>query len=650
MISRDTVQKVEETLKIEEVISDFVTLKKRGAGYTACCPFHNEKTPSFHVSPSKGIFKCFGCGKAGTAISFVMEYEHCSYSDAVKYIANKYHIPVEEEELSAEEVVARQKRETLLIVTEFAHKFFISQLDTPQGQSIAMAYYRSRGLEDETVRREGLGWAPSERSALTDAAIAAGYKAEYLIECGLAIRRDDGTLVDRFRERVMFPIYSVSGRVIAFSGRTLKIDNPAKYVNSPESEIYVKSKSLLGIYQAKTSISREDKCYLVEGNIDVVTLHQLGIENVVASCGTSLTVEQVRLIHKFTSNLTIMYDGDKAGIKAALRGTDMVLAEGMDVRIVLLPDGEDPDSYGRTHTLEQFNAYIRDNECDFITFKAEMLMSEAGGDPLRRAEKIGEIADTIACIDDPLKRSVCIQECAKKFDLGEDVLSDRVAQTIGKRLKAGKPGAFHEEIAPAVAGHSEDRTVQPVRSEGSVVFENKLMEPTEREILQMLLQFGDCLLEFSTDSPYYDEEPVSVAEFIVSNLEEDYSMSNSLYDEIYQAYCRMFFEEGLPLKRILQCFLDGENRQIADIVSRIAVEKYEITVKNFVNSMTIKSSWLAINVPNTVVNLQIRRIEDRIAALKGTLQDCSDDEQMAVFREIKDLRHTIRKIEEKKVK
>ena len=302
MISRETVERIQDSLKIEEVISDFVTLKRNGAGYVACCPFHNEKTPSFHVSPAKSIFKCFGCGKSGSAISFVMDYEHCSYADALKYIAKKYHIEVEEEELSAEEIVARQKRESLYIVNEFAYKFFISQLSTPEGTAVAMAYYHSRGLEDGTIAKEGLGWAPTGRRSLTDAALAAGLKEEYLVEVGLTLKHDDGTLSDRFRERVMFPIFSVSGRVIGFSGRALRSDNPAKYVNSPESEVYVKSRSLLGIYAAKSEISKLDKCFLVEGNVDVVTLHQLGIMNVVASCGTSLTVEQIRLIRKFSSN------------------------------------------------------------------------------------------------------------------------------------------------------------------------------------------------------------------------------------------------------------------------------------------------------------------------------------------------------------
>ena len=353
MIPQETVSLILDTAKIEDVVGDYVTLKRRGANYVACCPFHNEKTPSFYVSPSKGIYKCFGCGKSGTAVGFVMEEEHCSYVEALRYLAKKYHIEIQEEEESAEEIARRQRSESLLLVSEFAEKFFVSQLDTDEGRAVGRAYFRKRGLEDETVRKFGLGWAPSGRTALVDAALAAGYKMEYLLAAGVAVRHDDETVSDKFRERVMFPVHSVSGRVVAFSGRTLRSDNPAKYVNSPETEIYIKSRNLLGIYFAKSEMSRLDECILVEGNIDMVMMHQLGIRNVVASCGTSLTVEQIRLIRKFTENVTIMYDGDSAGIHAALRGITMVLSEGMNVKVVLLPDGDDPDSFCRKHTLHK---------------------------------------------------------------------------------------------------------------------------------------------------------------------------------------------------------------------------------------------------------------------------------------------------------
>ena len=340
MIPQDTVNRILDTAQIVDVVGDFVTLKKRGSNYQACCPFHNEKTPSFSVSPSKGIYKCFGCGKSGTAVGFVMEHENMTYVEALKYLAKKYNIEVIEKEETAEDIANRQRTESLLLVSEYAGKFFQDSLQTPDGQVIAYQYFRSRGLEDATIHKYGLGWAPVSRKTLAEAARAAGYKEEFLVETGLCIKYDDGRLVDRFYDRVMFPIHSHSGRIIAFGGRTLKQSTPekhiAKYVNSPETEIYVKSKSLYGIYFAKSEISKKDKCILVEGYLDVLQMHQLGILNVVASSGTSLTVEQIRLIKKFTDNITIIYDGDGAGIKAALRGIGLILKEGMNVKVVLL--------------------------------------------------------------------------------------------------------------------------------------------------------------------------------------------------------------------------------------------------------------------------------------------------------------------------
>ena len=430
MIPQETVNQILDAAQIVDVVSDYVTLKRRGANYVACCPFHNERTPSFSVSPSRGIYKCFGCGKAGNAVGFVMEQEHCSYVEALRYLARKYNIEVIEKEETAEEIALRQKNESLLLVSEFAGRFFQESLSTPEGQAIGYQYFRSRGLEDETIRKYGLGWAPVGRKAFSEAARAAGYKEEFLIETGLSIKYDDGRLVDRFHDRVMFPIHSVSGRVIAFGGRTLKTDKTvAKYVNSPETEIYVKSRSLYGIYFAKNEISRQDRCILVEGYLDVLSMHQLGITNVVASSGTSLTVEQIRLIRKFTNNITIIYDGDGAGIKAALRGIGLVLKEGMNVKVVLLPDGQDPDDFARRHTLEEVRDHIARNEQAFIGFKTDLLLDEAGNDPIRRASLINDVADTIALIPDAVVRAVYVRTCADKFEIDEQILTERVSRS-----------------------------------------------------------------------------------------------------------------------------------------------------------------------------------------------------------------------------
>ncbi|MBO8448920.1 MAG: DNA primase, partial [Bacteroidetes bacterium] len=429
MIPRDTVDKILDSAQIVDVVGDFITLKRQGANFIACCPFHNEKTPSFYVSPAKGIFKCFGCGKSGTAVGFVMEHESLSYVEALRYLAKKYHIEIVEKEESAEEIAQRQRGESLLLVSEFAASFFRDSLKTPEGK-VGYAYFKSRGLEDSTIEKFGLGWAPSDRTALATAARAAGYKEEFLVDTGLCYRRDDGKLVDRFHERAMFPIHSPSGRVLAFGGRTLRSDKTvAKYVNSPETGIYVKSRSLYGIWFARNEIVRMDRCILVEGYLDVISMHQLGIRNVVASSGTSLTVEQIRLIKKYSENVTIIYDGDSAGIKAALRGINLVLKEGLNVKVVLLPDGDDPDSFSRKHTLDEVTAFLDSHEQDFIGFKSDILLAEAGDDPLKKAALINDIADTVAMIPDAVKRSVYVETCSARFNISPGILFDRIKST-----------------------------------------------------------------------------------------------------------------------------------------------------------------------------------------------------------------------------
>ena len=629
MIPQNTVQLIEETAKIEEVVGDFLTLKRRGASYVACCPFHNEKTPSFYVTPSKGIFKCFGCGKAGTAIGFVMEYEHCSYTEALKYLGKKYHIEVKEEELTPEEIMGRQRKESLMIVTEFAHRFFCDQLKSGEGKSVAMAYYHKRGLLDETVEKYGLGWAPSSRRALTDAAIAAGHKLEYLIDAGLSVQHEDGSVTDRFRERVMFPIHSVSGRVIAFSGRTLRSDVNAKYVNSPETEIYTKSKSLLGIYFAKAEISRQDKCYLVEGNVDVITMQQLGFANVVASCGTSLTVEQIRLIGRFTSNLTILYDGDKAGIHAALRGTDMVLAEGMNVRIVLLPDGEDPDSFGRKHTLAEFQDYIARNEKDFISFKIDLLLESANGDPIRKAELINDIADTVAAVPDPTKRTIFAQECAHRFGIDEKIVQSRIYKTRRNSKTRQQETAPEPKAAPVESGNLECPKLAPL----------------EADLLSFLLKNGQDKMLFETGSKFYVEDPYTVTEFISSALDSDNcQFSNSIYRKVYDTYLQLY-DEGRDQDTIIRIMLDSPDRVLAQAVSEIAIEKYEITVKSFADSLTTPGSWLVNYVPKTLSMYAIRRLEVKIDSMTEQLARTSDpQEQMDLMKHIVEIQKLLNSI------
>ncbi len=650
MIPQDTVDLILDSARIEDVVSDFVTLKRRGANFVACCPFHNEKTPSFYVSPSKGIYKCFGCGKAGSAVGFVMEHEHFSYTEALRYLASKYHIEIVEKEESAEELALKQHRESLLLVSEFAQKFYAGQLKDGEGKAVGYNYFRSRGLEDDTIAEFGLGWAPSGRTALLDAARAAGYKQEYLLDAGLAVQREDGTIADKFHERAMFPIHSVSGRVIAFSGRTLRSDNPAKYVNSPETEIYTKSKILLGIYFAKSEISRQDKCILVEGNVDMVTMHQLGITNVVASCGTSLTIEQIRLIRKFTENVTIMYDGDSAGIHAALRGINLVLAEGLNVRIVLLPEGEDPDSFGRSHSRGEVESYIAANEQDFIAFKTKLLLTEAGGDPLKKANLINDIADTIAEIPDAVKRSVYVDTTAAGFSIESAILFDRINRTRQNRLmeerQAGQRQAQRQERAAAQAGPEQS---SPAGQDG-IPEENRTLAKTEKDLLYFLLTHGTDQLDFESDSEYYsgsEEDKTTVADFIRASLDADgSSFANSAYRAVYDAYFKGY-DEGLTQARILRRLYDSTDRTIARVTGVLATEKYPLSVEKFRNSMTATSSWLVSFVPKAILCYAERRVQDKIDYLRRSMQSASPEELEPIMKQMVGLKAAQRSINAK---
>lgn len=655
MIPQETVSLILDTAKIEDVVGDYVTLKRRGANYVACCPFHNEKTPSFYVSPSKGIYKCFGCGKSGTAVGFVMEEEHCSYIEALRYLAKKYHIEIQEEEESAEEIARRQRSESLLLVSEFAEKFFVSQLDTDEGRAVGRAYFRKRGLEDETVRKFGLGWAPSGRTALVDAALAAGYKMEYLLAAGVAVWHDDETVSDKFRERVMFPVHSVSGRVVAFSGRTLRSDNPAKYVNSPETEIYIKSRNLLGIYFAKSEMSRLDECILVEGNIDMVMMHQLGIRNVVASCGTSLTVEQIRLIRKFTENVTIMYDGDSAGIHAALRGITMVLSEGMNVKVVLLPDGDDPDSFCRKHTLEEVRSFMASSEQDFISFKSELLLREAGGDPLKRANLINDIADTIAAIPDPVKRSTYVAATAERFKVESSILFDRIAVTRRKMLEEKSREEFRENRRREAEDRAASSSGQPAEvrqstAERAWTEENRTLAAAERDLLCFLLTHGCDELDFESDSEYYSGDESckpTVCDFIRDALESDGTkMANSAYAAVYDAYTGLY-DRGLPQDVIVKTLLDSQDRRIAAVTAELSAEKYRLSVSALRDAMTTVPSWLVAQLPKTIMLYAERRIQDRINGIRRSLAEADEQTQIGLLQEMKRLRDAQLRIKKK---
>ena len=681
MIPQETVNRILDLAQIEDVVGDFVTLKRAGATYKACCPFHNEKTPSFVVSPSKGIYKCFGCGKSGTAVGFVMEHESMSYVEALRYLAKKYNIEVVEKEETAEDIAKRQRNESLILVSEYAGKFFQDSLMTPEGQTIGYQYFKSRGLEDATIRKYGLGWAPLDRTTFTNMAKAAGYKEEYLLDTGLCKKFDDGRVVDTFYDRVIFPIHSVSGRMIAFGGRTLKTDKTIpKYVNSKETEIYVKSKSLYGIYFAKNEISRQDKCILVEGYLDVLSMHQLGITNVVASSGTSLTVEQIRLIRKFTNNVTIIYDGDSAGIKAALRGIDLVLKEGLNVKVVLLPDGQDPDDFARRHTLEQVQDHIARNEQDFINFKTDLLLGEAGGDPLKRATLINDIADTIALMPDAVVRAVYVRASADRFEIDEQILADRISKTRAKMLVDDQkqrereaerqrnrsavtvvsgdvpppmPGDYvpgDDYMAggeyPPVEGYDygpEYPPMPPVEqvqtgNVGPVILNEPYLEACERELLGFILEEGCTTLEFDRDSKYYVErESVNVAEFIDGSLAEDDTVfANASYAKVYDAYFQMY-DEGLSQQQIGQRLLNSMDEEIAAVAKELLIEKYQITVKNYEQSLTAASTRLVQFVPKALMAYQCRRLELLLKQKTKELETASVEEQLTLLTEITSL-------------
>lgn len=667
MIPQDTVDKILDSAQIVDVISDFVSLKRRGANYIACCPFHNEKTPSFYVSPAKGIYKCFGCGKSGTAVGFVMEHESMTYVEALKYLARKYGIEVKEKEDSPEEIAARQRNESLLLVMDYTEQFFKDSLKTQEGRSIGYAYFRSRGLEDATIEKYGLGWSPKSGHALAEAALAKGYKEEFLTATGVCIKRNDGSLIDKFYDRAMFPIHSVSGRVIAFGGRTLRSDyktaNIGKYVNSPETEIYDKSRSLYGIYFAKSEISKLDKCYLVEGYLDVLSMHQLGITNVVASSGTSLTVPQIRLIKKFTDNVTIMYDGDAAGIHAALRGIGLILKEGLNVRVVLLPDGDDPDSYSQKHNLEEVQAFLQANEQDFIEYKTDLLLGQSGNDPLKKAELINDIADTIALIPDQIKRAVYVQSAAVKFGINEDALYARILNTRQKMIDDERKEAERERMReerqaranagpqsaganaggqsvplpedygePAGDGYMDGQMepvdvpvpvdTAPVRANaGGVYLENPVMAPVERDLLKFILVSGLDTMDFESDSEFYDSEKTTAADFIRDAIEE-HPFSNSLYARTFDEYFRLYDADAtLGQDDIIRSLMNSPDREMASLVGDLVEEKYRLTVKNFSDAMTSQSSFLVIQVPKAIMVYNSKIVRSQELALAARLKE-----------------------------
>ncbi len=553
MIPKDTIDKIFETARVEEVVGDFIVLKKRGANLLGLCPFHGEKTPSFTVSPVKGIYKCFGCGKAGNSVNFIMEHESMTYPEALRFLAKKYNIEVVEKEVTPEEAAVQNERESLYIVSSYAQKYFSDNLwDTDEGKSVGLGYFRERGYTDDIIKKFQLGYSSEERNAFSRAALNAGYKSEYLVKTGISILSDkykpeDGEmklqhLFDRYSGRVMFPIHNVTGRVIGFGGRILGSDKKfAKYINSPQSEIYDKSRVLYGLSFAKKQIVQDDNCYMVEGYTDVISMHQSGIENVVSSSGTSLTVDQIRQVHRFTNNLTILYDGDFAGIKASFRGIDLILEEGMNVKVLLFPDGDDPDSYSKKVTNEELKTFIKKNAVDFIKFKTNLLFEEAKNEPVKKASLVKEIIESISIIPDSIIRNEYVTLCSHILQVDEQTLVFQVKNTRDrKKTKKNADAETTLRQAQGATNISED-TPKEVKDDLQKVLDAELNPFTEQEknLVRILLNYGNNLIEVEHINEESEAEKIeiSIAEYILNELLQD---QLSFIDPIYQMFLYEF--------------------------------------------------------------------------------------------------------------
>lgn len=616
MIPQETIDRIIDAARIEEVVGDFVQLKRRGANYIACCPFHNEKTPSFSVSPIKGIYKCFGCGEVGSSVSFLMKHENLSFVEAIRYLGKKYNIEIVEEAESQELVQARERKESLLIVSDFAAKHFHENLRSGEGRAVGYAYFKSRGLEDETIERFNLGWASSGRYALYNAARESGYKEEYLLETGLCAKYDDGKVVDRFHDRAMFPICSPTGRTIAFGGRTLRTDKSlAKYVNSHETEIYVKNRTLYGLHLAKSAIGKSHTCILVEGYLDVISMHQLGITNVVASCGTSLTENQVQLMKKTSvDTVIVMYDGDDAGIKASLRAIDLILAADLSVKLVQLPAEDDPDSYAKSHTLEEFRDYIDRKQCTFMDFILQVRAADTA-DPIKKTALIHYIADRISFIPDAIKRSIYIEECARHFGMDSGIIFDRVKQTRDKNIINEEKLVEREETRTRQLPKPAAVEEKPILIQG--------IYACEMEITEFILQYGCETLEFDSASEFYNpEECLTVAEFIDSALQQDgIEFRNETYRHMYDRYF-VLYDEGLSQTAIQQRLMNDMDTSMATEVVNLIESKYELTVEAYRNSMTSLKTRLATYVPRSIL---VYKLKLNCYQLDGVVKKMAED-------------------------
>ena len=685
MIDQPTIDRILDAAQIVDIVSDFVTLRKRGVNYVGLCPFHDDKTPSFYVSPSKGLCKCFSCGKGGNAVHFIMEHEQMNYPEALKYLAKKYGIEIKERELSSEEKLMQSERESLFIVNNFARDYFQNILKNHvDGRSIGMAYFRNRGFRDDIIEKFQLGYCTESHDAMAQEAIKKGFKKEYLVKTGLCYETDDHRLRDRFWGRVIFPVHTLSGKVVAFGGRVLSSATKGvkvKYVNSPESEIYHKSNELYGIYFAKQAIVKQDRCFLVEGYTDVISMHQSGVENVVASSGTALTPGQIKLIHRFTNNITVLYDGDVAGIKASLRGIDMLLEEGMNIKVCLLPDGEDPDSFARKHNATEFQKFIQDNETDFIRFKTNLLLEDAGKDPIKRAELISNLVQSISIIPEAIVRDVYIKECSQLLRIEDKLLVSEVAkrretqaekQAEQRNRETRKNNAARNAAqAPLPDGmqppYPEDMPPYPMDGEmpdGGAPLPSEAAEYVsyipqegkegqefykyERLILQMVVRYGEKVLCNVPDEEG-KETPITVTEYVVNDLKEDeLAFHNPLHRQMLAEAAEHIHNEGFTAERY---FLAHPDSTISKLSTELIADRYQLSkYHSKAQRLVTDEERLFELVPTLMINFKFAIISEEMKHMMYALQDpavANDEEQctsiMKRYSELREIKSIMAK-------
>ena len=638
MIDQPTIDRILDAVQIVDVVSEFVTLKKRGVNYIGLCPFHADKSPSFYVSPAKGLCKCFACGKGGSAVHFIMEHEQLNYGEALRWLAKKYHIEVPEKQLSREERQVQNARESMFIVNEFAKNHFYHTLHHhADGRTIGLSYFRHRGISDEIIRKFQLGFCVDRPDAFFREAQRSGYRKEYLLKTGLCYAREDGSVCDRFRGRVIFPWFNVSGRVVGFGGRVLDSRTKGvqqKYVNSPDSEIYSKRRELYGIYQGKSAIVKADRVYMVEGYTDVIAMHQCGLENVVANSGTALSPEQVRILHRFTSNITLLYDGDEAGIKASIRGIDMLLSEGMNVKVLILPDGDDPDSFARKHTADEMRTYIREHEENFIRFKARLLLKDTEGDPSKLAALIADMAHSIGLIPNEVVRYACLKECASILNVDEQIVLNEIKRTLKKRKEDAMPASAEEvkpiEPAPGVPN--------PFASEPD------LLEQKELLIVQALVRYGERVVCYAEDENG-EEVPIRVADYISMDLEQDgLSFSNPLHTAMLHSVILRMEDEGFSAERFLLSHPDTAMSQLA---AELLSDRHQLSKLNE-QAMVKDEERLHELVPRLLMDFKRSVVEDELKGIMVEFQHpevlASPERTMEVMKRYKELSDTAREL------